>query len=574
MINNFDLRIKKYAKSEDVFAGVSNTEDFNYNVVVENRGTGSVSGVTTVVDTLPSPIVLRATPTGNGWSCTGAAGSASFTCTSTAATAENQVFPVITIPVSISNLPYRAGGYTNTAFVHNPNEVVGKRCFADGHMPTGNETQCTQDTFNADPVTVNPPNPTGYDLRLKKYVNGDDDSTHGITGNPVTYTFVLQNLGVQSSSGVITVTDTDFTGGITIASIAATQGEWVCAQLSGTGFSCTTSHIYAQNEYSTPITVVANLPANMPVGSYRNVACLSNAGDPDESAVFNPNIGQYKNNNCDPALVIIVPPNSTDLMLKKYVADTTSGVPVNDGDHQTATIGSDVNRDVLTTSQSGSLRYRFTVTNLGPLVASGATVVEDTLPNGVSIVSVSGAGWSCSQNGARSFTCTRSDSLTVGNVFPDITVNATTSSTIAAGFYSNVATVSNPGDTNPTNNTDPANIRITVGPACGSIVPALTTDNVTPNTAISYACNAVGFTGSVSNLEYNVACGVGDTTATWTGSNTRVCNAPNSNSASQTVSCGVRDRTNPGVVFTGSFIGSCSATVTTTPGGGCVVNCG
>lgn len=90
-------------------------------------------------------------------------------------------------------------------------------------MPTGNETQCTQDVFNADPASVNPPNPNGYDLRLKKYVNGDDESTRGLPGNAVPYTFVLQNLGVQSSSGTVTVTDNDFTGGITIASIAATQ---------------------------------------------------------------------------------------------------------------------------------------------------------------------------------------------------------------------------------------------------------------------------------------------------------------------------------------------------------------
>ena len=51
-------------------------------------------------------------------------------------------------------------------------------------------------------------------------------------------------------------------------------------------------------------------------------------------------------------------------MLKKYVADTTTGSPVNDGDHQTASVGSDLTRDVLTIGQSGSLRYRFTVTNL------------------------------------------------------------------------------------------------------------------------------------------------------------------------------------------------------------------
>jgi hypothetical protein len=40
---NFDLSIKKYAKSEDVFASVDNTENFNYTIVVRNNGTGAVT---------------------------------------------------------------------------------------------------------------------------------------------------------------------------------------------------------------------------------------------------------------------------------------------------------------------------------------------------------------------------------------------------------------------------------------------------------------------------------------------------------------------------------------------------
>lgn len=122
--------------------------------------------------------------------------------------------------------------------------------------------------------------------------------------------------------------------------------------------------MYALGAYSSTITVVANIPAGIAVGQYRNVACLSNAGDPDETAAYNPDIGQFKNNNCDPALVVIDPVNSFDLMLKKYVADMTSGIPVNNGDHQTATIGADINQNALTASQSGTLQYRLIATNL------------------------------------------------------------------------------------------------------------------------------------------------------------------------------------------------------------------
>lgn len=72
----------------------------------------------------------------------------------------------------------------------------------------------------------------------------------------------------------------------------------------------------------------------------------------------------------------------------------------------------------------------------------------------------------------------------------------------------------------------------------------------------------------MTNLEYNISCGAGDATATWTGSATRVCNAPNAYLASQTISCSVRDRTVPTVVFSGSAVGACVVGVTTGGGGG------
>ena len=85
-------------------------------------------------------------------------------------------------------------------------------------------------------------------------------------------------------------------------------------------------------EFSSTITVVANIPANLAVGAHRNVACLSNPNDPHENAVLNPALGLYKVNNCDPAEVYVVPAGSFDLMIKKYVADTTSGTEQRYGD--------------------------------------------------------------------------------------------------------------------------------------------------------------------------------------------------------------------------------------------------
>ena len=70
----------------------------------------------------------------------------------------------------------------------------------------------------------------------------------------------------------------------------------------------------------------------------------------------------------------------------------------------------------------------------------------------------------------------------------------------------------------------------------------------------------------MTNLEYQFNCGTG--TGAWSSSNTGSCVAPSAQGASQLVSCGVRDRTNSGVVFTGSFAGSCQGTVRTTTSGG------
>ena len=448
---------------------MDNTENFNYTIVVENVGTGKTSGMTTVTDKLSPSVTLRATPSGNGWTCTGNNGDTSFTCTTSAVVDAHQLFNVITVPTKVTNLVFRPDGYVNYAYVQNPNEADGKQCNANNSMPNpalaGDNGQdptnvCNEDKNNFDPATINPPNPNGFDLRVKKFVKADDNSAPVVPGSIVDYTFILQNLGELASTGRTTVTDQDFPAGITIDSIATTQGEWTCVKDTSTKFTCISDKSYAKGEYATTILVKAKIPATLAVGSYRNIVCLMNPNDPNNGQVFDPDTGKYIVNNCDPAVVVVVDPSTFDLALKKYVADITSGSPQRDGDHQTSNDGTDVDRDILTVAQGGKVRYRFVVTNLGPVTATGTTTVEDTLPNDVSITSVSGTGWNCTQDGNRKFKCTRTENLVMGASFPQIVVDAQTSATILAGEYSNTATLKNPGDTNPKNNQDPANIQI------------------------------------------------------------------------------------------------------------------
>jgi hypothetical protein len=126
--------------------------------------------------------------------------------------------------------------------------------------------------------------------------------------------------------------------------------------------------------------------------------------------------------------------------------------------------------------------------------------------------------------------------------------------------------VRNPGDSNPNNNTDPANVRVTLQASCGGLTASPNVTPNAPNTPITYTCSAVGYTGPVANLEYNIVCGSSDTG--YTGSATRVCPLPATTSTPLTTTCSVRERTNTGIIFSGSAVGACTSTITTTGGGG------
>lgn len=94
---------------------------------------------------------------------------------------------------------------------------------------------------------------------------------------------------------------------------------------------------------------------------------------------------------------------------------------------------------------------------------SGITTVIDTLPEGVSFSgNVTGTTWSCSQ-ATNNFTCTNTGTIASGSTFQVINIPVVTSAS-ASGYISNTATVSNLGDTDTSDNTDPAVIYISSTP--------------------------------------------------------------------------------------------------------------
>ncbi len=375
----------------------------------------------------------------------------------------------------------------------------------------------------------------------------------GSTTTPVTYTFIIDNLWPGTATGTTTVTDT-FPAGITPVSTSGTG--WSCSLVWQT-FTCSRSDsLNSGSGYSIITTQALVTNTN---GSYRNYACLSNPGDPNEWAVLNPDAGLYKVNNCDPATVI-VNGGTFDLSLKKYV---WSGATLND-----AQDGSPV-----TLSGGQTFNYTLRAKNEGTLTITGTTTITDTgaTPTGVIVRSGTGTGWNCTLSGS-TLSCTTTQSPLSGAFFSDVVITATAPT--LTGTYRNLAVVSHPLDTNLTNNTDPANIRIGTGwtvpvlPSCTALSGSLASP-VSPSTSVTYSCAPpTAFTGVVSIIEYRIQCAPGDPTAVWGTGSTRACLAPATESTSQTITCAVRDRTNSGSIFTGSDIGACRTTMSTTWGGG------
>ncbi|RJG25825.1 DUF6701 domain-containing protein [Massilia cavernae] len=83
------------------------------------------------------------------------------------------------------------------------------------------------------------------------------------------------------------------------------------------------------------------------------------------------------------------------------------------------------------------VRFTLSVKNFGPSTETGPTIT-DTLPDGLSYVSGSGTGWSCTASG-QTVTCSNARSVASGASLPDLTLTARVT---GSGVLTNNATVS------------------------------------------------------------------------------------------------------------------------------------
>jgi len=120
----------------------------------------------------------------------------------------------------------------------------------------------------------------------------------------------------------------------------------------------------------------------------------------------------------------------------------------------------------LTQGQTGAT-YAVTVSNTsGSCPSAGAVTVTESLPTGLTLVSMSGQGWTCPADGT---ICTRSDVLAPGASYGSITVTVNVAATAAASVANSV-TVSGGGSPSSTA-TDPATVIPVAGLTVSSTPP-------------------------------------------------------------------------------------------------------
>ncbi len=390
-----DLTVTKVAQGGPFQQGGTVT----YQITATNSGNGATSGTITMLDTIPTGLVVTSVA-GTNWTCINAQ---PVSCTrSTAIPAGGS--SVITLAANIAaNAP---STILNTATV----QVAGE-------SNTGNNA-------NSSLIGVTAVAP---DLTVTKVAQGGPFQQ----GGTVTYLITVTNGGNGATTGTITMQDTIPTG-LVVTSVAGAN--WTCTNAQPV--SCTRSTAIPAGG-SSVITLAANIAANAPL-SITNTATVQVAGES--------NTGNNANSS-----VISLAAVAPDLTVTKVAQGSVF-------------------------LRGGTVTYLITVTNGSNGPTSGSITMQDTIPTGLTVTSVSGdTDWTCTN--AQPVSCSRSTPLAAG-ANSVITLNANIA-TNAPSTITNTATVQVAGESNSGNNanssviTTQAASALTVnvlGPSFGSVV--------------------------------------------------------------------------------------------------------
>ncbi|MGA2601006.1 MAG: Ig-like domain repeat protein, partial [Bryobacteraceae bacterium] len=306
----------------------------------------------------------------------------------------------------------------------------------------GGELNTSNDTANDMTTVIQVPDLTIAKSHSTQFVQGDIGDK---------YSIVVSNAGPGPvvAGNTVTVVDT-LPSGLTATAISGSG--WLC--VTGT-LTCTTTNALALNGMYQPITVTVNVSSTAPA-SVTNMAAVSGGGE--------------LNTANDTA---------SDVTSITQVADLTISKSHTGNFYQ---------------GQQG-VTYTITVNNVGSGPTDGSQVlVSDTLPAGLTFVSMSGSGWTCPGVGQPQFrqtvsvtrtgrraevettssrtpeprissahTCSRTDVLAINSSYPPITLTANVDNNAGSSVTNNVA-VSGGGEINTSNDTASDPTTITPGP--------------------------------------------------------------------------------------------------------------
>ncbi|HEV7484976.1 MAG TPA: hypothetical protein VGQ65_04795 [Thermoanaerobaculia bacterium] len=344
--------------------------------------------------------------------------------------------------------------------------------FIDGYTPAVGTTTWPVITYASESgafATVNPPmyyggtvthayNPTSFDLTAftptaDVAITNSGPATAN-TGDTLTYTVNVSNLGPQPSSGTITVTDSSTGGAMPVGGSAAS--DWTCSIVSGS-IQCTTTSTSLASGGSLPPITFTWMASPSPETIVNTASVPNSLSDPvssNNSASVTTAIGPQANLSITKSVVSPAPPN-----------------PVNPGQNIT---------------------YSIVVQNNGPAPATGVTV-NDPTPTGLAFLSLTSATVSCT-----SFPCS------IGTLNPGQSVTLTSMYNVppsySGGAIVNTASVSEvESDPNIADNQSTTTINV------GAAADVAITKNGPPSVSLG---QNITYTISVSNFGPAGATGV------------------------------------------------------------------
>ena len=354
-----------------------------YTVTVTNHGPADVAGAV-FADTVPAQL------TGVSWTCsvigTGTCSSSTGSGNGISATLDLVNGAVATVAISGTVLSGTVGSISNTASVSAPSGAID---------PSPGNNSATND------------NPAGS-VQADPQIGLSPVSSSGSAGSHATITVDVTNNGpdaAQNVQAVITVPPAFSIG-------TATGPGWSCSVALNL-VTCDFAGPLGATAVAPPITLQLTLPGA--AGGYTLAATVSSATPDTNNA----------NNAANAAVTVNVPQPPTPPRADLSITKTTSSAAAASGDQ---------------------ISFVLAVHNDGPDPAADVAIT-DALSDGLTLVSVAGDGWACSNVGS-TITCIRAQLASGATATVTLVVTAARGGTIT----NSAGVTSSTGDPNAANN--------------------------------------------------------------------------------------------------------------------------